>query len=110
MDPSTAPYEIDDLDLIALVDPRGGKRRTLQDRQIVFHGHAPCIYFQTGEQLGDSHGAGHLVRFSVEGDFQRYLTSRKPRTKSPTGNSAWSFTGNRRASVEIQTAMLLPTG
>src|SRR5262245_26879301 len=119
-----AAYEVHDLDCVAVPHLDGVERGPLQDDQVVLDRDAPRVDFQLSEQRGNSQRPGNLIRVAVQKNRHvpqsyrnrrrraavGYLASRSNSTKLPTGRSACILTGKRRASLDIQTAMLSPTG
>src|SRR5690349_1090594 len=63
---SAASHEVDDLDLVAVADQRGGKRVALDDHHVVFDGYAAGIDVQPFEQLLHGHRLLQIIRVPVE--------------------------------------------
>src|SRR5688500_9760080 len=66
----SAPYEIDYLNLIALVDLGRLAERAFQDDEIAFDGDPAGVDFEPFQQVGDRQGPGDVERVAVQRDLQ----------------------------------------
>ena len=101
--------EVHYLNLIAFTYFGGIEHRPLQHDQVVFDRDPPRIDVEVAEEPRNRPRPSQFEGIAVQNDLQG-RTSRSPSTKLPTGRSDCSFTGNLRASVVIQTSLLLAAG
>src|SRR5215471_5182265 len=66
--------EVHDLNRIALVEERGVEGGALDDDEIVFDCHAPCVDVERRQQFGDGHRTRQVERIAIQSDRQRRVT------------------------------------